>query len=280
MTIHNLVDRLMQLFSWLYYRRRWEQWELLTAAGAILLLLLWAAKKQRDERKARTRAQAIPQGPPIIGAKLAARNPVRADATDSKRQRLVVPTGDKSGMPNGIEPSAASSENTRTVGRANSVFAQAEPSLQFDQQLDELKAANERLQSQINEHEKTEQRLRRRMGKLLAAGKRLRQEVGRLDQADETLQRRPDPAAAQRFGDDLDEPIQARKHSKRLPFEFATASGLSRTAPNPQGRDEEMLPVDPKRPADSRRAKEPLDIEKLKAIAALARQIQSRPRQP
>jgi hypothetical protein len=94
------------------------------------------------------------------------------------------------------------------------------------------------------------------------------------------LRRQANPVAVvgQRFGDNLTQPMQTRKHPKWSPLELLAPSRLSRGGPNPQGRGEETLTVNAKRPIDSRRASQPLDVEKLKAIAALARQIQSRPR--
>jgi len=276
MTIHSFMDRFAQLFSWLYYRHQWEAWELLVAAGAVLLLLLGVAKKQRDERKARTCAHPIRQSPPIIGVKLAAGNHKRADVTDAKRQRLPFLAGKKSCEPNGTEPSMSSIAKTRLLQHETAKCQQTQAGL--DQQLDELKAANEKLQNQINHGKKTEQRLRRRMARLLVAGKKMRQERGRLERAEEAIQRQPDPSAAQRFGSNPTGPMRARKHPAWSPLELLATNRLSRCRPNPQGQDEEMLAVNPNQPPGSRRANQPLDVEKLKAIAALARQIQSRPR--
>ena len=278
MTIHSFVDRFAQLFSWLYYRHQWEKWELLTVTGAVLLLLLWVAKKQRNERKARTCARPIRQSPPIIGVKLAAGNHDRADVTDSKRHLWAFLSGKKNGETNATAQSMASNEKTRLL--QHEIIKRQQTEAHLSQYLDELKAANDKLQSQINHGKKTEEHLRRRMAKLLAAGKKLRQELGRLEQVEESLRMQPDPAAAvnQRFGDNLTEPMRARKHPKWLPLELLAASRLSRGDPNPRGRDGDMLTVNPKQPTDSRRANQPLDVEKLKAIAALARQIQSRPR--
>lgn len=276
MTIHSFVDRFTQLFSWLYYRHQWEEWELLAAAGVVLLPLLWVAKKQRDERKARTSAHSIRQSLPIIGVKLAAGDYGRADVTDSKRHRLAFLAGKKNGAMKAAEPSIASNGRTRLL--QHEIIKRQQTEAYLEQKLDELKAVNEKLRTQINQGKKTEEHLRRRMAKLLAAGKKLRQELGRLDQVKETLRRQPDAVAAQRFGGNLTEPMQARKHPKWPPLELLSASRLSRGGPNPRERDEEMLAVNPKRPTDSRRANEPLDVEKLKAIAALARQIQRQPR--
>ncbi len=277
MTIHSFVDRFAQLFSWLYYRHQWEVWELLAATGAVLLLLLsWVAKKQRDDRKARAWEHAIRQSSPIIGVKLAAGNHHLADVTDAKRPRLPFLAWKKNGEPNETEPLMSAVANTRPPQHETIKCQRTQAGL--DQQLDELKATNEKLQSQINHSKKTEQQLRRRMARLLVAGKKMRQERGRLERAEEAIQRQPNPSASQRFGSNSAGPMQARKHPAWSPLELLATNRLSRCRLHPQGQDEEMLAVNPNQPPGSRRANQPLDVEKLKAIAALAKQIQSRPR--
>ena len=276
MTIHSLVDRFRQLFSWLWYRHQWTVWELLAVTGSILLLSLWVAKKRRDQRKARALTHLIRQSSSVIGTRLASRNHSPAAATDLKRPRLPFLTGRQNGQMSATEPATASNQTTGLLQHKILKRQQTEAYLQ--QQLDELKTANEKLQSQNSQCKEAEDRLRRRMARLLATGKKLRQKLERLERAEETLWREPDAVASQQFGGSLGEVVRAKKHPKWSPLELLAAHRLSRGGPNSRGHDGEMLPINSKRCIDSRRTKEPLDVEKLKAIAALAKQIQSQSR--
>ncbi len=280
MTIHSFMNRWEQLFSWLYYRHQWEAWELLAVAGVVLLLLMWAVRKQRNESEARARALAHPihQNPPIIGARLAARSHGSVAVTDPKRHRLVFLSGNKNGRTNATEPSITSSGNTGLLPQETAGHQQTEAYLQ--RRLDELKTTSEKLQNQNSQGKQTEERLRRRMARLLAAGKKLRQDLSKLERSEELLRKQANQVAAvgQRFGDNPSQAMQAREHPRWSPLELLAPGRLSRGGANPQGGDEETFTMDSKRPTDTRRASEPLDVEKLKAIAALARRIQSRPR--
>jgi len=256
MTIHGLVDKLTQLFYRLCYSHQWQGWEVLTAAGAavLLLVIIWTARKRRDEKRAATRVQMIHQSPSIIGARLAARSQSLADAADVKRRRLPFIAGRNGGQVCAAESAAALGRDAGLLQQQTATRQQTEASLQ--RQLDELQSINEKLQSQNNHCKQTEDRLRRRMAKLMAAGKKLRQQRCRPEQTEETL----------------------RKQPRWSPLEILAPGRIYRNSRNAQGPGEETLTVDSHRTADSRRSREPLDVEKLKAIAALARRIQSRPR--
>jgi len=277
MTIHTFVDKLTQLFWWLYYRHQWQTWEALAVAGAAALLLLatWALRKQRDKREARARAQMIHQGVPTIGIRLAARNHNPVSVTEPKRRRLPFVAGQNNGETCPAEPSTASSRTAGPLQNDAVTRQQTEACLQ--QQLEELKAINEKLQSQNNQCKQTEDRLRRRMVKLMAASKKLRQQLGKPEETEESLRRQADAGAAQRIGDNLARPMKARTQAKWSPLDILAPNRLYRNGRNARRQGEEPLTMDADRPS-SRRTREPLDVEKLKAIAALAKQIQSRPR--
>jgi hypothetical protein len=250
MTIHSFVDRFTELFSWLYYKHQWQEWELLTIAGVVLVPLMWVAKKQREERKAREYARPIRQSSPIIGIKLAAGRDSQVDVTDSKKRRSVFFAGKRNEKANAPEPSDAPDEKVRQLQHEIIKRQQTEASL--EQQLVELRAGNKDLQNQINESKKTEERLRQQTVKLLAANEKLQQGLTGEKQAED------DP--------------------KGQTLELLAADRLPRGGLGPRGQDNGVLADHPKGPTESRHANEPLDVQKLKAIAALARQIQSRPR--
>ncbi|MGD8500849.1 MAG: hypothetical protein PVJ86_09395 [Phycisphaerales bacterium] len=70
MTVENLINRLAEYF-WLLYHRRWERWELLAIAIAVLALLLLAGGARRQ---ARANTRRLRERSPIIGIRLAGRS--------------------------------------------------------------------------------------------------------------------------------------------------------------------------------------------------------------
>jgi hypothetical protein len=60
--------------------------------------------------------------------------------------------------------------------------------------------------------------------------------------------------------------------------ELLAADKLYQSILTPTHPDNRILVDHPKRAANSKHTNDPLDVQKLQAIAALARQIQSRPR--
>lgn len=278
MTIHSLVGTFRQLFLWLCYRHQWTVWELLALSGGILLLLLLlrTAKKQRDERRVRMAAHLLQQNPPIIGIKLARGKRGMEDVANSKAHLLASFSGKKRGTKSAIElPTAAAT--AQTPRREVMEHQQTDAHL-FSRQLDELKTINEQLQNQISQSKRNEEHLRRRMARLLNTGKKLRQELGKLERTKEVPLRQPDTVTSQRFGGTLTGLVHDKTHSKWSPLELLAAHRLSRGGPNPRGHDDAMPTANQERGINSRRANEPLDVEKLKAIAALARQIQGQSR--
>lgn len=69
MILENVVNKLTECWTLLYYRQ-WEKWELLTigAAGVFLLLLLGGAR-----RKVKANVRQLRERSPIIGIRLAGR---------------------------------------------------------------------------------------------------------------------------------------------------------------------------------------------------------------
>lgn len=275
MTIHSLVDRFRQLLSWLWYRHEWTAWELTAAAAAILLLLLLsAAKKRRDQRKARAMTPLLRQSSSVIGPRLASRNLTPTATTDLKRPCLPFLTG-RNNQITASESATASDHATAEPQHETIKDQQTEAHLR--QQLSELKATNKKLQIENVHCKETEKRLRQRTARLLATGKKLRQELVTLEQTEQTLRSELD-TLSQRFAGRLPEGTRATKRPKWSPLDLLATRRLSRSGPNPREYESQLFPASPRQGFDSRRTKEPLDVEKLKAIAALARQIQSRPR--
>lgn len=246
MTIHSFVDRFTELFSWLYYTHQWQEWELLTIAGVVLMPLMWVARKQRKERRAREYARPIRQSSPIIGIKLAASS--QTGVTDSKKRRFAFFAGTRNQRTHALDTPDLSDEKVRRL--QHEIIKREQTEAGLEQQLAELRADNKRLQKQINESKLAEEHLRQQMVRLQAAKKKLQHRLKKERKSEELVK----------------EP------------EFLAADKLYRGDLRPRRPDNGILTDQPKGGTDFRHTNDPLDVQKLEAIAALARRIQSRPR--
>ena len=230
MTLHSFVDRLTQLFSWLYYQHQWEEWELLAIAIAVLIPLFLIAIRQRKERAGRIYTHHDRGRSPIIGVKLANGKHKPPEITDSKKVRSHSTAIGKNKQDEVIPQIDSSNEQIRQLQCEIARHRQAETRL--EQQLAELTATNEKLKHEINEVKQAEEHLQEQTVELLAAKKKLQEGRSGRKRVEKAIQGQTDPA-----------------------------------------------PATDTIPTDSKHANEPLDVEKLKAIAALARQIEQRPPQ-
>ncbi len=275
MTLNSFVDRLTQLFSWLYYQYQWEEWELLAVAGVVLIPLLWIARRQRKERAGRIPPHQDRERPPIIGVKLVNGRHSQGEVTDSKKSRSGYLARDKNGQDGLTQEADDSREQIRQLQSEIAKHRQAESRL--EQQLAELTATNAKLQHEIDEIKQTEERRRQQTTKLLATNRRLQQGPTRSKRVEEYLPKQADsvPAANRHPMSNGPEDVQAEQDPRR--HELLDADQLPPERLNRRDQDPGTPREHRKRSTDSRLANEPLDVEKLKAIAALARQIQERP---
>lgn len=277
MTLHSFVGRLTQLVSWLYYQHQWEEWELLAIASAALVPLLLIARQQRKESAGRIYTHHDGERSPIIGVKLADGKRGRSEITDSKKARLGYFARRRNKQDDATKQVHSSNEQIRQLQCEIAKCRQVEARL--EQQLAELTAANEKLQHEISESKQTEERLQQQTIKLLAANKKLQEGLPH-KRIEGFLKKQADsvPAANKHPRSNDAEDMQAEEHPRRQALELLATDKLPPDSLNPRDQDTGVLRENPKRPTDSRHTNEPLDVEKLKAIAALARQIQERPR--
>jgi hypothetical protein len=222
MTLHSFVDRLTQLFSWLYYQHQWQTWELLAIAGAALIPLLLVIRQERKERSRRICTHHNRERSPTIGLKLAAGKRGRPEITDSRRTHLDYAARARNKQDDASRQEGSLSEQIR------------------------------RLQRELAEYRKTEARLKGQLAELTAANKTLQEGLAKPERLEEFLRRRTHSA-----------PVRDKLPPKAL-------STPAQEAPT--------LRDNPKHPTGSRHANEPLDVQRLRAIAALAKQIHARPR--
>ena len=278
MTLHSFVDRLTQLFSWLYYQHLWEEWELLAIGVVVLVPLLVIARRQRKERTCRIYTHHDPERSPIIGVKLANGKHSPSEITDSKKAHSHSVARGKSKQDDVIKQLAGSNEQIKELQCEIARHRQAEARL--ERQLAELTAANEKLKHEINEFKQAEEHLQQQTVELLAMNKELQEGCGGRKRAEGSIQEQTDlaPVIDKHPRSDDAENTPTEEHAVRQPLSLIDADKPSSQDLHRPDQDASMLAEKTKHPTDSKRTNEPLDVEKLKAIAALAKQIQQRPR--
>jgi hypothetical protein len=268
MTVNNLIYKLTKYFSWLYFRH-WERWELLIIVLISLVLLLLIIWQQRKTTNRNIYANRIRERSPIIGVKLADTRS-RTKIEDLKKYR------------------SASLSKKHTKQKK-----EKEQLEKFDKQI-------QLLQLEISKHKHNEARLEKQIVELKAANKELQEKATQSD--------KQQSAGASVSNHKLQQKMTGHQQAEQYPKqqiiekpvinkqpqqEFAksqktrqTQTGESKTLKN-QSKNKAIKPYKPnwmlrektgqvRIPKELR--EEPLDVQKLKAIAELAKKIQGQRR--
>lgn len=152
MTLEILTNRLVEYVSWLYYGRQWAAWELelIGLAAAVLLLAVIRGRRKAPAKAAEPEPIADKAG--TIGAALAAGNATPQQVMELHEQRAASLSSRRDGKKKRWGRTA---KELRGVGALVeqlqievSRYKVAEEG--FKQQLVSLKAANERLQRELD----------------------------------------------------------------------------------------------------------------------------------
>lgn len=275
MTIDSFIRRLDRTFSWLYYKHQWAEWELLVIAIIALALLLWILRRQKNAAARNSYTDKSSQRSPIIGIKLADHHQNRQAIEDIKERR------------SGLIAQFSGKKKQKIVAK----------------HIETLNGQISQLQSTINKYKDMEDRFVDKIAELTAANENLRNEFEKykqevqptLQQTDESasvdrpqeeelLENEPIPA---KIGNeqDISQPQPVAKPLKLEVIDSPSADGHTyETNRHPhrmvmeKHQNDETSEEEIEQPKRLKRDDEPLDIQKLKAIAALAKQIQGHPR--
>ena len=264
MTLDSFVRRLLR---WLYYEHQWEEWEVLMIAIPALVLLLLIMRRQRKAAAVITRADHVQERSPIIGVKLAHAKRRGEEIDDLKE------------------------------GRSARAQTRREKKEKLKQATEWLERLNERigqLQTEIIKRSQTEESLNQNVAELTAANEQLRHKITEGKQAEGRLEQKAieSTAICERFKRKIAEHTQANgQHEHMVGDHNQTVERVEQqtskplfAGEQPQHRLDECRQADGTPGDGTQQAKkpirqsEPLDVEKLQAIAALAKQIQGRPR--
>jgi hypothetical protein len=305
MTIQSFVGKLARYFSqflsWLYSDYRWGEWELLTIAMVALVPLLLIVRQLRKGTARKVYADQVRERSPIIGVKLADHKQSHLGIRDFRKDHPAhVPKGDgkRRRWRKRTKQLEKSHEQIRQL--QHEIIKRRQTEVHLERKIAELTATNERLQHKIAEHKQTDGRPRQKFIALPAANgqiqnkvveqkqarKHLEQQTAEVRTADEKAQDRVTTLRQAKehpkqqvttnrpLQHKVAEPKQTEQTIKQQAAEVPTA-GLQRGAAKRRQADGGTLRESTEK---SRELREPLDVQKLKAIAALAKQIQGRPR--
>jgi len=284
MTIDSFIRRLDRTFTWLYYKHQWAEWELLITAIIAMILLLWILRRQKKTTVARNAYNdQASQRSPIIGIKLADHHHNRQVTEDAKERR-----SDLIAQLSGRKKRKATAKHIedlngqiRQLHSAINKYKDMED--RFIEKISELTTANEKLRNELAYHTQQEDL------------KPTSQQLSKSEAFDSpSIDEQPEPVEQEEQTDQYDveaaelpaaqEKIQVfagkqeQDDESTGPRTYKTARRRHQMVTEEQ-EDEEIQQEDAVHPRPLKRDSEPLDIQKLKAIAALARQIQGYPRQ-
>lgn len=255
MTIDSFIRRLDHTFSWLYYKHQWAEWELLVIAIIAMFLLLLILKRQKNAGLRNTNSDQTSQRSPIIGIKLADHHHNRQVIEDVKERH-----SDLIAQFNGRK-------KRKVVAK----------------HIENLNGQIRQLHSAINKYKEMEDCFIEKITELTADNEKLRDEVEKYKQQElrenEPIATEIDREQAASQPQQIVEPVklEVMDSPSTEGYAYKTSQHLQRMVME-KHQDDKTSEEEIEQPKRSRRDDEPLDIQKLKAIAALARQIQGHPR--
>lgn len=252
MTFSNFIDKVVWFFSLLYFRH-WERWELLVIVLICLVLLLLIMWQQRKSTAKSVYVNQIRERSPIIGVKLADnRSHLRID--DVKQAR----------------PAPLSKKELKQI--------------KTKKQLVKLNEQVQQLQGEINKHKQTEARLKSQVieltTELTAVNEQLRQQPVISDQAEQKPKQQIVEVAPGKEQQEYEpaESSTVRRQTKQQAGETKAQKLYNRRINTRIQHDRHIGENTEQAKLPKEIREQPLDIERLKAIADLAKRIQSRPR--
>jgi len=254
MTVSNLTDKLISFFSWLYFRH-WERWELLIIVLICLVLLLLIVWQQRKGAIKSVYVNQVRERSPIIGVKLA-----------DNRSHLRIED---------LKQSRSATLSTKHTKQAKT-----------KEQLENLNQHVQQLQYEISKHKQTEEHLKHQVTELTTelktANEQLRQNAAVSNHIEQKAKQQilEVPAIKEQPSHETAESSTVKQQAKQHASETKTTPKTSKRRINIRRQPDRLIREKTEQVKLSKELREqPLDVEKLKAMADLAKKIQNRPKQ-
>ena len=253
MTVSNLIDKLINFFSLLYFRH-WERWELLIIVVICLVLLLFIIWQQRKSSMKNVYVNQIRDHSPIIGVKLADnRSHLRIEDLNQDRS---------------AQSSKKHTKQTKTKEQLAKLNQQVQ---QLQYEISKQKQAEERLKHQVTELTTELKTANEQLRHKPVASHHVEQEHKQQIIDVSPVKERPshEPAETSTVRQRVKQQASESKAAKKSFHRRIN----TRKPPDRHIREK----TDQIKPSKEQR-EQPLDVEKLKAIADLAKKIQNRSR--
>jgi len=296
MNIENIIDSVMQFYSWIYSQTGLQDWQLLTIGLGILFLLVLSLIQQR---KTRSRKVYVIQGSnrsDIIGANLSDREKhYHRHENFSKKPPVSASDEEEEGKSWGQSTKEWRRLSEKIRHLQHEIGKQERSEKHLKEQITELKSINDKLQSEISRKTQIEEELKQQLQELTTASPANVQEKsaektnvnsrGReLKNIKETLEsakfmlKKDQTKQAVAGTESQKEPLESQQITNKtdcVPLEIAVNQLQSQTVGNKANSLEGNIDE-----ADTERDHNiPLDIKELKAIADLAKRLQMRSQQ-
>ena len=278
MTVNNLIYKLIKYFSKLYFRH-WERWELLIIVLISLVLLLLIIWQHRKSTNRSVYVNQVRKRSPIIGVKLAD-NRSHLKIEDLKKDGLASFPKKHAKLRKTKEQLEKLNEQVQQLQYEISKHKQTEARLEC--QVTELTAANEKLQHIATVNNQVKQSDKQQRAEALASDDKHRQKIAEHKQAEQqpkqqiievsVVKEKPQPESA--------ESSTVKQQAMPQIGELTASKKQSKRRANARRQSDRILREKTEKVRVSKELREqPLDVQKLKAMAELAKQIQGRPRQ-
>lgn len=241
--IRNLLGGFVRFISWLCYEHQWTELELSAIAGATVLLLLLVLIRLRKQPIRHIDSGQIHEATPIIGANLAEYNR-RRQANRNARSATPVQTSQMQDKPkNWKQMTRQFAKSNEQIRRLQHELAKRKQSESFlEKKVAELRETNKRLNDQIAKGEPATTRFQTQITELTTTIEQLRDEINGYKQKNMSLEQNLAELKSE-LGQVQSDKAQSETLEKAL---------------------------------KSTRLEEPLSIEELKKVSALAKRVTGR----
>ncbi|MFH1719956.1 MAG: hypothetical protein ABIF19_21590 [Planctomycetota bacterium] len=241
--IRSLLGGFVRFVFWLCYGHQWTELELLAIAGVTVVLLLLILIRLRKRPVRSIAADQIREGTPIIGVNLAEYNLRRQAGRSMETDRAARVSQTQERPKNWKQITRQFAKSNEQIRRLQHELAKRRQSESYlEQKLAELKEANKRLNDEIARGKPTAVQSELQVTDLKTTVEQLRDEISRRKQAEAYLEQQ-------------------------------VAELKSRCE---QAQPDEAPTEGPEQASKSKRLEEPLSIEELRKVSALAKRVSGR----
>jgi len=241
--MRSLLGGFVRFVSWLCYEHQWTELELLAIAGVTVVLLLLVLIRLRKRPVRNVDAAQIREATPIIGANLAEYNLRRQASTSMETDRAAR-----------VSQTQERPKNWKQITR------------QFAKSNEQIR----RLQHELAKRRQSESYLEQKLAELKETNKRLNDEIARGKPT--TVQSELQLAELKTTVEQLWDEISRRKQTQAY-LEQQVAELKSKCE---QAQSDKAPAEGPEQTSKSTRLEEPLSIEELRKVSALAKRVSGR----